>query len=94
MKIKTVTEEQIFRELRGLEPDRWLEVIDFIGYLKHRARQEHVAAHTQELTANDLLESKLVGLWADRTDIGNSLSFARQLRLKAEHRRGANYGAA
>lgn len=39
-------------------------------------------------TANDLLQSGLVGLWADREDIPDSIEFARQLRLTAEHQRG------
>jgi hypothetical protein len=40
------------------------------------------------LTANDLLQSGLVGLWADREDIPDSVEFARQLRHTAEHQRG------
>ena len=83
----TVTEKQVLDELRGLEPDRWLEVLDFIGYLKHRASLERAQPPPRELTARDLLHSELVGLWADRDDIGDSLSFARQLRQQAEHRR-------
>jgi len=82
----TVTEKQVLDELRGLEPGCWLEVLAFIGYLKHRASLERVQPSSQELTARDLLQSKLVGLWADRDDIGDSLSFARQLRYQAEHR--------
>ena len=38
------------------------------------------------MTARDLLQSDLVGLWADRDDIGDSLSFARRLRRQAEYR--------
>lgn len=34
----------------------------------------------------DLLDSELVGLWADRDDIGDSVEFARQLREQAETR--------
>ena len=83
----TVTEKQVLDELRGLEPGRWFEVLDFIGYLKHRAILERAQLPPRELTARDLLRSELVGLWADRDDIGDSLSFARQLRQQAEHRR-------
>jgi len=82
-----VTQKQILEELRSLEPSRWSEVLDFIGYLKHRATSERVPAHSQELTACALLQSELVGLWADRDDVGDSLAFARQLRRQAEHRR-------
>jgi hypothetical protein len=38
------------------------------------------------MTGKDLLNSGLVGLWADRTDIGDSLEFAQALRRKAEQR--------
>lgn len=82
-----VTQKQILDELRGLEPGRWSEVLDFIGYLKHRVSMEGVQPQSSRLTARDLLQSDLVGLWADRDDIGDSLSFARQLREQAERRR-------
>ena len=82
-----VTQKQILEELRGLEPGRWFEVLDFIAYLKHRASLKEVQARPRELTARDLLRSELVGLWADRDDMGDSLSFARRLRQQAEHRR-------
>lgn len=38
------------------------------------------------MTAGDLLESGLVGMWADRTDIEDSVEFARRLRRQAERR--------
>ncbi len=40
----------------------------------------------KNLTARDLLQSELIGLWADRSDIDDSLSYARQLRHQAEKR--------
>jgi len=81
-----VTQKQILEELRSLEPNRWFEVLDFIGYLKHLATSERARPHTREMTAHDLLQSELVGIWADRDDIGDSLSFARRLRQQAEYR--------
>jgi len=38
------------------------------------------------MTAGDLLRSPLFGLWKDRTDIGDSVEYARKLRSKAEQR--------
>jgi len=38
------------------------------------------------LTAKQLLESDLVGLWRDRQDIVDSAAYARQLREKAQQR--------
>ena len=87
MQTSAVTERQIIYELQNLEPEKWSEVLDFIGYLKHRkAAAKKVQPHSQDLTAQDLLQSGLVGLWANRDDIGDSPDFARSLRRKAEHR--------
>jgi hypothetical protein len=38
------------------------------------------------MTARDLLNSGLVGLWKDRDDIGDSVEFARELREAAQTR--------
>jgi DNA-directed RNA polymerase specialized sigma24 family protein len=82
-----VTERQIVNELQNLEPEKLGEVLDFIDYLKHRkAATKKAQPHSQDLTAQDLLQSGLVGLWANRDDIGDSPDFARSLRRKAEHR--------
>jgi hypothetical protein len=83
---QNVTEKQVLEELSELEPSRWPEVLDFIGYLKQRAGRHQERSEVYELTARDLLESRIVGLWADRDDISNSLEYARQLRREAEHR--------
>jgi hypothetical protein len=86
MTTERVTQEQVLEELQDLEPDRWFEVVDFIGYLKQRTGRERAALGPRELTARDLLQSEVVGLWADREDITDSLTFARQLRRQAEYR--------
>jgi len=81
-----VTEKEILEELRGLAPSRWVEVQDFIAYLKQRLAKESAQKdHTQIMTGLDLYNLALVGLWADRQDIGDSLEFARKLRYEAEH---------
>jgi hypothetical protein len=46
-----------------------------------------VEAQRGGATARQLLESGLVGLWADRDDIGDSAEFARTLREKAQRRK-------
>lgn len=38
-------------------------------------------------TVQALLDSGLVGMWRDRTDIGDSVEFARRLRDEAQRRR-------
>ncbi len=40
------------------------------------------------LTARQLLNSGLIGLWKDRTDISDSAVYARQLREQAQRRPG------
>ncbi|MBX7133186.1 MAG: hypothetical protein K1X67_10965 [Fimbriimonadaceae bacterium] len=37
-------------------------------------------------TAQDLLNSEIVGMWADRVDIADSASFAREIRERAWRR--------
>ena len=39
-------------------------------------------------TAERLRHSRLVGLWKNRTDIGDSVEFARKLRKRADRRQG------
>ncbi|MBM4040143.1 MAG: hypothetical protein FJ290_16685 [Planctomycetes bacterium] len=42
----------------------------------------------RRLTARELLNSGLVGIWKDRQDIPDSQTFARELRERAQRRRG------
>jgi hypothetical protein len=83
MSTKEVTQDQILGALHELEPERWSEVLTFIGYLRSISQSQ---IPRRQLTARDLLQSGLVGIWADREDIEDSLEFARGLRRQAEHR--------
>ena len=47
--------------------------------------EEHSAEH-KGMTAAELIQSPLIGLWADRTDIVDSSKFARALREKSQRR--------
>lgn len=44
-------------------------------------------APEQSITGEELARSGFTGLWKDRTDIGDSLEYARKLRKEAETRR-------
>jgi hypothetical protein len=77
----TVNEQSILDALHQIPDDRWGEVLAFIESL--RPGNEH---EKRPLTAADLLASDLVGLWSDRTDIGDSREFARRLREQAQAR--------
>ena len=48
---------------------------------------ERVRKTAKPMKAKDLLNSGLVGIWAERRDIGDSVTFARKLRTQAQTRR-------
>jgi hypothetical protein len=50
---------------------------------------ERVRYINKPLTGKDLLNSGLVGMWAKRKDIGDSVAFARNLRAQAQSRGNA-----
>jgi hypothetical protein len=79
-----VSEQAILDALHRVPQDRWNQILTFIESL--RAGDETTSAGKRRMTAADLLNSDLVGLWADRTDIGDSREFARRLREKAQTR--------
>ena len=76
-----VGEQMILDALKRVPEGRWGEVLD---YLQSLSPVE--AAEGRVLTAADLLGSGLVGLWADRADLGESREFARRLRQRAQTR--------
>ncbi len=77
--MKPVTEEQILAKLHELEPAAWPKVL---AYLNTISAGEGTPS---PITAQDLLESGLVGLWKDK-DMGDSLAYARSLRKQASRR--------
>lgn len=52
------------------------------GQVEVEIRQQEV----EGVQLKDLLESDLVGLWADRDDISDSVEYARSLRRRASRR--------
>lgn len=51
---------------------------------------ERARLSVKPMKASDLLKSGLVGVWAKRQDIGDSLVFARELRSRAQSRSRAS----
>ena len=82
-----IQEEQMLDELHKLAPERWSEVLEFIRYLRYKSKRKTDSSISNRMTANDLLNSEIVGIWADRTDISDSHTFARELRKTAETQR-------
>jgi hypothetical protein len=80
-----VTEQTILDALHHLSQDRWGVVLTFIESLLP-ANEPAQETESRPLTASDLLESGLVGMWAGRSDIGDSQEFARRLRERAQTR--------
>ncbi len=50
----------------------------------------HQGGERKRLTARQLLESDVIGMWEDRTDISDSSEYARVLREKAQRRSQLN----
>ena len=81
LRLHRVVEQDGQLLLTGI-PYRRGQIIELI-VLGDEARQE---TSKPPLTAAGLLNSPLVGLWKDRTDIADSSAYARQLRKQAQHR--------
>lgn len=86
-----IREEQMLDELHKLAPERWNEVLEFIRYLRYKSQRKTESTVSNKMTASDLLNSEIVGMWADRTDISDSYTFARELRKTAETQRMQRY---
>ena len=81
----TVDEQTILEALHRISRDQWGDVLAFIESLPSDVESDR-DTEPRPLTAADLLASDLVGLWADRTDIGDSREFARRLREHTQTR--------
>lgn len=80
-----VTTEQILSAMRHVPAERWGEVLHVIESLQSSKRSAAVA-NLPVRTGTDLRDSDLIGLWADRSDLGNGREFAQELRRQAEQR--------
>jgi hypothetical protein len=73
----TISEEMILHALRRVPKAHWDAVLQFLETLENSAPIR---------TSLDLLHSDMIGLWADRDDLGDSREFTRRLRQEAETR--------
>jgi hypothetical protein len=80
-----VSPQTILDALHHVPQDRWGDVLAFIESLRSVGEPVRDTG-PRPLTAADLLASGLVGIWSDRTDIGDSREFARRLREQAQTR--------
>lgn len=79
-------EQQIVEALQRVSSSRWAEVLEFVRSLE--GQEDEPRTSTLIVTGRDLAQSDVVGLWAERTDLGDGHEFARRLRDQAERRGG------
>ena len=80
-----VTADQILSAMQCVPTERWSEVLHVIEGLQS-PNPSQVLPSSPVRTGTDLLSSELIGIWADRSDLGNGHQFARDLRRQAERR--------
>jgi len=82
MESNGISEENVLKALRRVPPDRWHDVLKYLSTLETLEPGRSMPAVQN---AWDLAHSEMVGIWKDRTDIGSSQEYARQLRHQAEN---------
>ncbi len=83
MSLPDVTPDQILNAMQHVPTGRWSEALRAIESLQNLPDSTATSASAVR-TGNDLRNSGLIGLWADRQDIANNHEFARELRREAE----------
>ena len=73
-----VSEQAILDALHQVSAQRWDEVLSFLETLKNDSSPIRTGA--------DIAKSELVGMWADRDDIGDTREFVRRLQREIETR--------
>ena len=67
----------IAQEIASLPADAQKEVVDFVAFLKTRYPDDR-AGRTQDRT--DLKDDPFIGMWRDREDMQDSITWVRRLR--------------
>jgi len=85
MSTADVTPEQILSAIQHVPAERWAEVLHVIESLQ-TPDPLGIPVTAPVRTGTDLRDSDLIGIWAERSDLGNGHEFARELRRQAEQR--------
>jgi hypothetical protein len=80
-----VTTDQILSAMQHVPADRWGEVLHVIESLRSPVPSSGPSPAPVRV-GTDLQGSVLIGIWANRSDLGNGHEFARDLRRRAEQR--------
>jgi len=83
MSTSGVTEKVLLDAFHRIPRERWPELLQLLSTFEW---PHSSSAVPPIITGLDLLESNMIGVWADREDIRDRQQFARDLRARAEHR--------
>ena len=72
-------EKKILSQIAALPPDVQREVSDFIAFLKGRYKQMPLKKKVKKVNLN---EEQFIGMWKDRQDMKDSVSWVRNVRKK------------
>lgn len=86
MALSSIDEERVLNALRSLDLSLWPEVIHYIHRLQEQPQKKE-SQSSATISAIDLANADIVGLWQERADITDSTDFARQLRADIEQQR-------
>lgn len=73
------SEKKILSQLAALSPEAQREVSDFIAFLKSRYKQMPPKKEVKKVNFN---EEQFIGMWKDRQDMKDSVSWVRNVRKK------------
>lgn len=71
--------ESILKEIQLLPPNAQEEVADFVAFLRSKFSG---ICQPRKGKKKSILDSKFVGMWADREDMNDSVKWVRNLREK------------
>jgi hypothetical protein len=80
-----ITPQQMLDAIQRVPEERWPEVLRTIEKFRTQLLPDSPSP-TRIQNGIDLRGSDLIGIWADRTDIGNGHEYARSLRREPELR--------
>lgn len=69
--------EKVLQQFNALPHEAKREVIDFIAFLQHRYKKPSVPQKTKRL---NLADEPFIGIWENREDLSDSVSWVRNVR--------------
>jgi hypothetical protein len=91
MATANISQQQILDAVKDVPPERWPEILAAIKTLRAPVTTDR---KNPVHTGIDLRGSELIGIWSDRSDLGDGHQFARHLRHQSEQRQPGPTNAA